>query len=342
MGKIRPIMVKGHTRALTMIKYNKQGDLLFSCAKDHVPSLWYAENGERIGTYNGHCGTVWAIDVNEQSTHLLTGAADNFCKLWDVKTGECLHTWKHTAPVRCVNFALGDKHFLSVLDNIMGNVPTIFVWDLDLNSLDDHPDCPERTMLGHTGKIGRALWGPLNERIFSVSEDTTLRTWDPKTGEQDACVEGVHSRKITDLQFSLDKLLFVTSCTDMHVRLFETKTLTVLHEFNSERPLNSAAISPLPHCPYFIAGGGQDAMSVTTTAAQQGKFETIFFDYAFGDELGCIAGHFGPVNTLAFNPDGRTYASGGEDGYIRIHHLDADYFSSHSQKVDVAYGKEPH
>ena len=64
MGKIRPIMVKGHERALTMIKYNRDGDLLFSCSKDHVPSLWYSENGERIGTYHGHCGTVWCLDVN--------------------------------------------------------------------------------------------------------------------------------------------------------------------------------------------------------------------------------------------------------------------------------------
>ena len=59
MGKIRPIMVKGHERPLTMVKYNREGDLLFTCAKDHTPCLWYAENGERIGTYSGtaaRCG----------------------------------------------------------------------------------------------------------------------------------------------------------------------------------------------------------------------------------------------------------------------------------------------
>ena len=27
-GKIRPIMVKAHTRPLTMVKYNREGDLL--------------------------------------------------------------------------------------------------------------------------------------------------------------------------------------------------------------------------------------------------------------------------------------------------------------------------
>jgi len=340
MGKIRPIMVKGHERALTMIKYNREGDLLFSCSKDHVPSVWYSENGERIGTYHGHCGTVWCLDVNFDSSKLLTGSADNFCKLWEVRTGECLHTWKHTAPVRCVGFALGEKKFLTVLDNIMGNVPTIFVWDLELDNLANHPDCPLLTITGHTAKISRALWGPLNEQIFSISDDATLRVWNPMTGEQTAIIEGVHNKKITDFQFSWDMTLFVTSCSDQFVRLFQTKTLELLHAFNTERPLNSAAISPLPHCPYLIAGGGQDAMSVTTTSAQQGKFETIFFDHAFGDELGCVAGHFGPVNTLAFAPHGRSYTSGGEDGYIRIHHLDSEYFDAFANKVDEAYGRD--
>lgn len=63
-AKIRQIMVKAHTRPLTMVKYNREGDLLFTTGKDHTPSIYYADNGERIGTYDGHNGTVWCIDIN--------------------------------------------------------------------------------------------------------------------------------------------------------------------------------------------------------------------------------------------------------------------------------------
>ena len=276
----------------------------------------------------------------DDSTHLLTGSADNMCKIWDIKTGVCLHEWKHTGPVRDVRFALGDKQFLTVLDNIMGNQPTIFVWDLDLTKLGkEHPDCPVTTIKGHTSKIVRAMWGPVNRAIFSGSDDATLRVWNPESGEQKGIVEGVHQKKITDVQFSWDMTLLVTSCADMWVRLFETSSLTLLKAFNTERNINSAAISPLASCPYLIAAGGQDAMSVTTTAAKQGNFHCSFFDHVFDDELGSIQGHFGPVNTLAYAPHGKSYTSGGEEGYVRIHHFPPEYFESFEQKVAQANGR---
>ena len=63
-NRVRPIIVQGHERPLTMVKYNREGDLLFTASKDHKPCVWFADNGERIGTYDGHNGTVWCLDVN--------------------------------------------------------------------------------------------------------------------------------------------------------------------------------------------------------------------------------------------------------------------------------------
>ena len=60
----KPLMLHGHERSITQIKYNKDGDLLFSSAKDTKPNVWYSLNGERLGTYNGHGGAVWCIDVD--------------------------------------------------------------------------------------------------------------------------------------------------------------------------------------------------------------------------------------------------------------------------------------
>eukprot|EP00662_Eupelagonemidae_sp_cell21_P057766 gene57766-biopygen55279 len=60
-------------------------------------------------------------------------------------------------------------------------------------------------------------------------------------------------------------------------------------------------------------------------ARPRNKFESKFMHKISGEELGSIAGHFGPCNCLAAEPNGRGFASGGEDGFVRLHHFDADY-----------------
>jgi translation initiation factor 3 subunit I len=91
----------------------------------------------------------------------------------------------------------------------------------------------------------------------------------------------------------------------------------------ADTPLNTASITPKKD--FVILGGGQAAMDVTTTSARQGKFEARFYHKIFEDEIGRVRGHFGPLNTIAVHPQGTAYASGGEDGYVRMHHFDKPY-----------------
>jgi translation initiation factor 3 subunit I len=38
--KLRPICLKGHSRPITKVKFNREGDLLVTCGKDFTPQLW--------------------------------------------------------------------------------------------------------------------------------------------------------------------------------------------------------------------------------------------------------------------------------------------------------------
>lgn len=107
-------------------------------------------------------------------------------------------------------------------------------------------------------------------------------------------------------------------------QIISTRDLSVLKTFVADTPLNTAAITPKKD--YVILGGGQAAMDVTTTSARQGKFEARIYHKIFEDEIGRVRGHFGPLNTIAVHPHGTAYASGGEDGYIRMHTFDKSYF----------------
>lgn len=72
----RPLLLKGHTRSITLIKYNRDGDLLFSCSKDSTPCVWMADSGERIGTYEGHTGAVYGLDITRKWITVMT------CMCW--------------------------------------------------------------------------------------------------------------------------------------------------------------------------------------------------------------------------------------------------------------------
>ena len=81
---------------------------------------------------------------------------------------------------------------------------------------------------------------------------------------------------------SLEKLLrtFIMPCTCTH-----THTHTHTHT-------------------QVVLGGGQEAMEVTTTVTKAGKFDTRFYHLVFEEEIGRVKGHFGPINSLKFHPDG--------------------------------------
>jgi translation initiation factor 3 subunit I len=321
---MRPILLKGHEGPISKIKFNREGDLLFTAArKDKKPVCWFTDNGERLGNYIGHEGAVWDLDVDFTSTRLLTASADRTAKLWNVQTGEELFSFDHDSSVRCVGWAEGARMILTVQENNFGEPAAIFIFNM-ADDVKDQERGAVREMSGDTGRINAAMWGGLNNFIITGSDDGTIRKWNVETGQEEQ-KEQAHSKAIRSMQFSKDRTMFITSSLDKSAKIYDTKTLECLKTFKSDRPLNSASMSSLMN--HVIVGGGQDAMNVTTTSSKVGHFETDFFHTVYQDFMGSVKGHFGPINSLSFAPDGKSYASGSEDGYVRMHHFDKEYFN---------------
>eukprot|EP00697_Spironema_sp_BW2_P010736 gnl/Spiro4/26096_TR13018_c0_g3_i1.p2 gnl/Spiro4/26096_TR13018_c0_g3~~gnl/Spiro4/26096_TR13018_c0_g3_i1.p2 ORF type:complete len:180 (-),score=43.67 gnl/Spiro4/26096_TR13018_c0_g3_i1:46-585(-) len=173
-------------------------------------------------------------------------------------------------------------------------------------------------------KINQASWGPLNEHIYSCSDDNTVAMWDAHTGQQVKLITD-HRNMVTSINFSKDRNQFITSSYDLSAKLYDTRTCQLLKTYETEMPVNCAAISPLMD--HILLGGGQEASKVTTDGAQ-GRFEVRFFHKIYEVELALLKGHFSPVNSLAFSPDGRSFVTGAEEGLVRLQHFDPSYFSS--------------
>ncbi|KAK5884010.1 eukaryotic translation initiation factor 3 subunit I [Gymnodraco acuticeps] len=319
---MRPILLQGHERSITQIKYNREGDLLFSVAKDTVTNVWYSVNGERLGTYNGHTGAVWCVDCDWDTKNVLTGSADNSCRLWDCQTGKQLALLETNSAVRTCGFDYSGNIIMFSTDKQMGYQCFLNFFDLrDPQQIEDNQ--PYQSIPCNDHKITSAAWGPLGEFVIAGHENGEFNQFSAKDGEILKKVKE-HTKQINDLQTSLDLTMFISASKDNTAKLFDSATMDHIKTFRTERPVNSAAISPIMD--HVVMGGGQEAMEVTTTSTRIGKFEARFFHACYEEEFGRVKGHFGPINCVAFHPDGKSYASGGEDGYTRIHCFDPQYF----------------
>jgi len=321
---MRPILLQGHTRPLTQIKYNSEGDLLFTAAKDKSCNVWFSANGERLGTYDGHNGVVWSVDPSYDSKFLLTGSGDYSAIYWDLETGKILEKLTCDAPVRSVGFSYSAKEFFLATDQVGSKDTEILLFDArDRSQLPSKKPWQTITIPKSNPRVSCVIWGPQSQILITGHDNGDLNLFQPKTQDRVTHMTGHHENRINDLQTGRDGLLLITACKDQTARLWDPFSLELLKTYKTDRPVNSAAICPFKE--HVVIGGGQEAQDVTTTANKVGKFEAKFYHMVFEEEFARVKGHFGPINTIAVHPDGKSYSSGGEEGYVRMHYFDDVY-----------------
>ena len=95
---------------------------------------------------------------------------------------------------------------------------------------------------------------------------------------------------------------YVTTSGGQQVKFWDSTTFAPAKEATFEFEVECAALSPSSK--YFAVGG-------TDMWVHLHSFDTL-------EEVDTGKGHHGPVHSVQFAPDGDSYASGSEDGTIRI------------------------
>jgi len=319
---MKPFLLKGHERPLTFIRYNREGDIIFSCGKDGLVTQWFSDCGKRAGVYRGHVGTVNNCDINQGCRRLFTASADSTLRIWEVSKGKELFKFKFKEPCRATSLSIGDELLAVTTDAFLGDVSKIHI----LRIADDINDQCAEVILSvkvDYGRITRVLFHDVNRQMVTTHEDGSIRRWDVNTGKH-LQTEQLHEKSINDLKSNEDSSLFITASSDKTSKLVDPDSFQTLKIFQTEAPVNSADLSSISE--QVLVGGGQDAALVTTTSKLAGKFESIFFHKIYAEQLAAVRGHFGPINTVAYHPNGRSFSTGGEDGYVRLHIFDEEYF----------------
>jgi translation initiation factor 3 subunit I len=342
---MKPYLLNLHERPLTLVKFNYDGDMFLTCAKDGEVNLMRTDTCERVGTYNPKGekpGAVYAVDVTLDSQFVVIAGADGRLIFFAFNTGEEVAVLNHGGIMKYVEFNLkpGSQHYVCTCNDKFksaseGTIPNrIMIWKW-YDGENEQPRLSRCLSIDEhlPMKATKVKWGAYDETLVSIFEEGTVIIWDCESGKQLKVVMAHHG-PVTGFNFSEDRMLMITSSKDQTAKLWamDEAEPELIKTYKTDRPLNDAAISPLygdENQPKYhvLLGGGQDAKDVTTSAASSGKFEAMIWHMVYEEEIGTIKGHFGPMNTLAWFRDGRGFVSGGEDGYVRVHHFDNDYFT---------------
>jgi len=335
---MHPYLLHIHERPVTLVKFNADGDFFLTCAKDGDVNLMRKDPVERVGTYSPKgekAGAIFAVDVTIDSQYVVTASADGKLVFYYF-AGEQVKILNHGGILKYVEFNMkpGQQNMVVTCNDKFkssteGMIPNrIMVWSWE------NEECKRKLTIADElpMKATKVKWGPFDETLVAIFEEGSVIVYDAETGKQRHVMQA-HEGPVTGMNFSEDRMLMVTSSKDQTVKLWAMDSYDMVKEYKTDRPLNDAAISPLYNAEkdgklHIMMGGGQDAKDVTTTAGSSGKFEAMIWHMVHGDEIGQVKGHFGPMNSLCWFTDGRGFVTGGEDGYVRVHFFDNDYFTS--------------
>lgn len=288
-----PLVCHGHSRPVVDLFYSPitpDGFFLISASKDSNPMLRNGETGDWIGTFEGHKGAVWSCCLDRNALFAATASADFSAKIWDAITGDVKHSFDHKHIVRACAFS-EDTHRL--LTGGMEKILRIY----DLN----RPDAPPREVDKSPGSVRTVAWLHSDQTILSSCTDMGgVRLWDVRSGQIVRTLETKSS--VTSAEVSQDGR-YITTCDGTSVKFWDANHFGLVKSYDMPCMVESASLEP-KYGNKFVAGGEDMWVRV--------------FDFHTGQEIACNKGHHGPVHCVRFAPGGESYASGSEDGTIRI------------------------
>lgn len=288
-----PLVCHGHSRPVVDLFYSPvtpDGFFLISASKDSSPMLRNGETGDWVGTFEGHKGAVWSCCLDTNALRAASGSADFTAKIWDAISGDELHSFEHKHIVRACAFS-EDTNFL-----LTGGVEKILrIYDLN------RPDASPREVDKTPGSVRTVAWLHSDQTILSSCTDMGgVRLWDVRTG---GVVRSLETKSpVTSAEVSQDGR-YITTADGFTVKFWDANHFGLVKSYNMPCTVESASLEP-KFGYKFIAGGEDMWLRV--------------FDFYTGEEIACNKGHHGPVHCVRFSPGGESYASGSEDGTIRI------------------------
>ncbi|KAF8553455.1 WD40 repeat-like protein [Imleria badia] len=278
------LVISGHDCHIYALTYLPDGQRVVTGSLDGTVKVWNVGNGEQERTSMEHKDEVESLVVTRDGTKIISGDTGGRIKVWDVESHELVREWTHKG--RCFMIAVSpDDRLIAVGDDDVGiytmegkqvnNIKVtvndseglrsvsfspdgkklacgtdddIYVYDVDTGTLVLRP------LKGHKDSVFSVLWSRDGSRLFSESDDKTIRCWNSDTGEQIGQPWTGHTHWIRSLSLSPDESILASASWDETVRFWDaTSGQPVGQPLQHDEGVTAVCFSPSGE---FVASAG--------------------------------------------------------------------------------------
>jgi len=131
---MKPVNLQGHSRPIKKVKFNENGQLLYTASSDRTIISWSIPKGEKVKTYT-HSAAINTFCITNK--YLISGDNTGTIYIWDIPTEKILKKLEHdpTFSVRSLDFLQSDQSQIMIVYAGRGKSSKSFISIYNINDI---------------------------------------------------------------------------------------------------------------------------------------------------------------------------------------------------------------
>ncbi|WP_086666254.1 hypothetical protein [Lentzea kentuckyensis] len=301
------VPLKGHTGAVYLTSFTKDGTVLATASYDRTARLWDVRdrsNPKPLAVITGHKDWLTSAVFSPDDKVLATTGNDKTIKLWDIAdrtNPKLLHTIETgNGTSYLLEFSPDGKALAAANED-----KTARLWNV---SDPANPTPLGEPLRGATAAVRTLAFSPDGHTLATSGDDQNIRLWDVATRTMIGKPMTGHTNGVHSVTFSPDGKLLASGSDDNTVRLWDPVAQAPIGDalVGHTAGVWSVKFSPDGH---LLASGASDATARLWNVTDPANVNQ------FGKPL---AAPSGGVFAVGFTPDGRTLATGAGENSVRL------------------------